>query len=86
MQKWIDFFMTTVGSWVGHGIQGYVIAWVSDVYGADPVLAVAFTFYHFAVVEWRDWQKGAKDTAALIDGLMDFAFPLMGVALYWLLY
>ncbi len=74
-------------TWIGHGLQGFVIVAVADVSGLGVGAGVFATIVHFGLREAPGLVIALKagDTPKLVDGLFDLMAPIAGLALYALL-
>lgn len=79
--KWLH--ATDESTWVGHALQGFVVALVSDLVFASMNPAVYALTYHFGAREIEDliYDK-KKDDKTFIDGAFDFLSPFLGMVMY----
>lgn len=72
----------TPGSWVGHGLLGFVIAVVGDLVFGSMNPAVYAIFVHFLIRETGDYINGLRSQDDMIDGAFDFLAAWVGLAVY----
>jgi len=72
-------------TWIGHGLQGFLILAVADVTGLGIAAGVFATVVHFGLREAPGLVIAARaggDTLKLRDGMFDLMAPIAGLALY----
>ena len=71
-------------TWIGHGLQGFLIVLVADVTGLGVAAGVFAVLVHFVLREIPGMAIALKagDTLKLRDGLFDLMAPIAGMALY----
>lgn len=75
-------------TWVSRGAQGFLIVLVADVTGLGVNAGIYATVVHFGLREAPGIYFAGKNgqTDKLVDGLADFFAPIVGLALYALLF
>lgn len=76
------------GTWTAHAAQGLLVAAIAAVAGLGAGAAVFALAYHFAAREGPGFVRAVRrgDTDALVDGMLDFGAPFVGLALFVLIF
>ena len=70
-------------TWIGHGLQGVLIAALCDWWGLSFGAAALVLGYHFLIRETEGIIRNIDgDKRKLIDGIMDLITPFIGLVLY----
>ena len=74
-------------TWIGHGLQGFIIPVVAVAIGLSVGAGVFAVIVHFTLREAPGLVIALKagDTPKLRDGMFDLMAPIAGLALYALL-
>ena len=74
-------------TWIGHGLQGFLIVAVADVSGLGVGAGIFATVVHFGLREAPGLviALNAGNTSKLRDGMFDLMAPIAGLAIYALL-